>query len=217
MHQMELTGSGYTILQRAGNAQRNVFSIVGPDSEDRTRLEARIRSGFGTHFGACIGGFMPRFALYQHALGATGVIGFRSAADDELFLEHYLDLPVDQVISAEAGAAVARDTIVEVGQFVVDDRDIVGSFFRDLVPFLAGAGYEWVCFTGTNKIRSLLRRVGFHGLPIAAANAGRVSDTGDDWGSYYDNEPVVIVGKLDDPAGHWCADRDVLLNARAVA
>ena len=92
----------------------------------------------------------------------------------------------------------------QVGQFVVDDRDIVTSFFRDLVPFLVENGYDWVCFTGTDRIRALLARVGFHGLPVASAEAARARDTGDRWGRYYDFDPVVILGKLDDPQGRWC-------------
>ena len=72
------------------------------------------------------------------------------------------------------------------------------------MPFLIGEGFDWVSFTGTSRIRALLKRIGFHGLAVATADSTRVRD-GDRWGSYYDNEPVVIVGKLDDPQGRWCS------------
>jgi len=199
------TSSVRAPTELAVNAPDNVFSVVGPDAPDRARLESRIRSGFGMHFGACIDGFMPRFALYQHASGATGVIGVRRASGDPLFLEQYLEMPIEQLISVAAGVNVNRPTIAEVGQFIVDDRDIVGAFFRDLVPFLTSEGFDWVCFTGTNRIRAILNRVGFRGMPVAAADAARVED-GDRWGKYYDYEPVVIVGRLGDPEGHWCAN-----------
>jgi hypothetical protein len=135
---------------------------VEHDSVERASLEARIRSGFGMHFDACIEGFMPRFAYYRHASGATGVIGFRCAADEPLFLESYLNTSVESVIADETGALIGRDRIAEVGQFVVDD------------------------------------------LPVASAEAARARDTGDRWGRYYDFDPVVILGKLDDPQGRWC-------------
>ena len=172
--------------------QRGCFSIVGPDSSERTYLESRIRSGFGTHFGACIEGFMPRFALYKTLLGSSGVIGVRGADEDRLFLERYLNQPVEQTISEAAGLKVSRERIAEVGQFVTDDREVVAPFFRDLVPFLKSEGYDWVCFTGTRRIRAILDRVGFHGLPIAAAEKSRVADDCNDWGNYYDHQPVVI-------------------------
>jgi hypothetical protein len=132
------------------------------------------------------------------------VIGVRRAADDRLFLERYLWRPIEETISDVAGRPVSRNAIAEVGQFVVDDPSIAADFFRDLVPLLIGRGFDWVCFTGTHKIRAILRRIGFNGLPVARGDASAATESGDDWGSYYENEPVVIIGKLADPAGHWC-------------
>ena len=204
MQQTELTIPTSPVSQGCTTNIRNTFSIVEHDSKARAPLEARIRSGFGTYFDACIEGFMPRFAHYRHAGGATGVIGIRRASDEPLFLESYLNVPAESIIAEVTGTFPARDRIAEVGQFVVDDRDIVASFFRDLVPFLIGNEFDWVCFTGTDRIRVLLARIGFHGLPIARAEETRVRQTADRWGRYYDFDPIVLLGKLDDPQGHWC-------------
>ncbi len=203
MQQTEFTRPALPAPQGRGTLGRNTFSVVEHDSKERTLLEARIRSGFGMHFDACIEGFMPRFAHYRHASGATGVIGIRRASDETLFLENYLSVPVEAVITSAAGTCVPRNRIAEVGQFVVDDRDIVTSFFRDLVPFLMENEFDWVCFTGTDRIRALLARTGFHGLPLARADEERVRGSADRWGRYYDFDPVVILGKLDDPCGRW--------------
>lgn len=178
--------------------------MVEPDSILRGPVEERIRQGYGLHFGACITGFMPRFASYAHRSGATGVIGVRRAANDRLFLERYLARPIERTIRDATGRPVSRKAIAELGQFVVDDPLIAADFFRDLVPFLIGQEFDWVSFTGTHKIRAILRRIGFNGLPVARGDRSVATDSGDDWGSYYENEPVVIVGKLADPAGHWC-------------
>lgn len=205
MQQTDLTIPASPVMQGCTTIARSTFSIVEHDSEARALLEARIRSGFGMHFDACIEGFMPRFACYRHTSGATGVIGVRRASDEPLFLESYLNASVESVITGATGTFVGRERIAEVGQFVVDDRDIVTSFFRDLVPFLVDKGYDWVCFTGTDRIRALLARIGFHGLPIAKAEQGRLGNSAGRWGRYYDFDPVVILGKLDDPQGRWCA------------
>lgn len=205
MQQTELTRPAAPALQGCIKTDRNTFTVVDHDSEERALLEARIRSGFGMHFDACIEGFMPRFAHYRHRSGATGVIGVRRADDGPLFLESYLNAPVESIVTGTTGAPVARDRIAEVGQFVVDDRDIVTSFFRDLVPFLTEKGFDWVCFTGTDRIRALLARIGFRGMPLARADETRVLGSADHWGRYYDFDPVVILGRLDDPQGRWCA------------
>ena len=181
----------------------NGFFVAERGSSLRSSLEARVRTGFGHHFNACIEGFMPELAVYEHATGASGVIGFRNAADESLFLENYLDLPVETVVHLVSGEVVDRGSVVEVGQFVVDERDIVADFFRELVPFLVSQGFEWVCFTGTNRIRALLARIGFAGFPVTLADEERLGESRDEWGSYYEQEPVVIVGKLSDPRGNW--------------
>lgn len=185
---------------------QNRFSVVARDAAERPALEQRIRSGFGTYFGACVEAFMPSFARYEHHRGGTGIIGFRRASDEPLYLENYLTAPIETTIRTASASFVSRDRIAEIGQFVVDDRDIVAEFFRDLVPFLAGSGFDWVCFTGTNRIRAILKHVGFGGLQVATASAEQVSHASDHWGRYYDFDPVVIIGRLDDPRGRWCRD-----------
>lgn len=183
---------------------RSKFTFVENDSTVRRWVEQRIRQAYGAHFGACITGFMTRFACYEHASGATGIIGVRPAAEERLFLERYLARSIEDTIREACSRPVSREAIAEVGQFVVDDPRIAADFFRDLVPLLAGQGFDWVCFTGTRKIRAILRRIGFKGMPVARGDASVAADSGDHWGSYYENEPVVIVGKLADPAGRWC-------------
>lgn len=187
---------------------RSYFTLAERGSGMRNELESRIRAGFGQHFQACIEGFMPQLAVYRHAGGAEGVIGIRDAGSEPLFLESYLDRPIEVAVRQCAGPGVQRGQIVEVGQFVVSDRDIVSDFFRDLVPFLQSQGFDWVCFTGTNRIRALLSRIGFEGRPVATATRERIIAAADDWGTYYEHEPVVIIGKLSDPQGSWFASQD---------
>lgn len=195
-----------TIAYATNPGAFGAFDVIDHDSVERSSLEARIRTGFGNHFGACISGFMPKFAYYEHHSGAGGVIGIRNAAEERLFLEDYLEDSIEGVVTTAAGTTVERCQIVEVGQFVVDDRDIVGAFFQDLVPFLIEQGYDWICFTGTGRVRSLLRRVGFHGKSVAIADPASIDNASDAWGSYYEHDPVVVVGKLSDPEGHWITD-----------
>lgn len=210
MLQTDLTSPTLPTVHVPPCPARSRFRVIARDATDRPALEDRIRSGFGTYFGACVEGFMPSFGSYEHRHGGTGVVGLRRASDESLYLENYLDAPIEATIHKASGSFVTRDRIVEIGQFVVDDRDIVADFFRDLVPFLVDSGFDWVCFTGTDRIRAILGRVGFKGLPVAVAHADQVSHARDRWGRYYDFDPVVIIGRLDDPQGRWCdASADV--------
>jgi Thermostable hemolysin len=185
-------------------AATGTFTNVPAGSLQRAALEARIRTGFGAHFGACVEGFMPTLAKYQHVTGAKGVIGVRRASEEALFLETYLDDPVEAAIARVAGRAVARCAIAEIGQFVVDRREIVGDFFLDLVPYLAEQGFEWACFTGTSRIRRIVARLGLAVMPLATADRTRLGESQVLWGNYYEHDPVVVAGRVGDPFG----DRD---------
>ena len=188
--------------------EASCFSIAQHDSAIRHNLESRIRSGFGHHFDACIESFMPDLAVYQHVSGAHGVIGIRGASDEQLFLETYLNQPIESVIGDIVRQPILRSAIVEVGQFIVDDKAIIPDFFRDLVPFLQSRNYQWISFTATNRVQSLLTRVRFSGKAIAAATLDRIGNDVKNWGRYYEFDPCVIVGKLSDPQGKWIMDTE---------
>jgi hypothetical protein len=183
---------------------RGRFGVADRQSPSRAELEASIRRAFGQHFGAEVRGFMPYLASYLSDEG-RGVIGYRPAGDDPLYLESYLELPIESMLSRLTQTQVERHSVVEVGQFAADDVRVVGQLFAELVPFLREQGFLWICFTATHKIRHLLKRAGLTGLTIATAREDAVRGHADQWGSYYDNDPLVIVGNLEDPSGRWCA------------
>ncbi len=207
MLQMDLNIRNTVTAMEAPRLPTSNFTIAAQGSCERRRIEARVQEGFCMHFGAAIHEFMPELAVYRHADGSSGIVGIRRASTEPLFLENYLDRPIEAEIAALAALPIERERIAEIGQFVVDDRDIVGDLFRDIVPFLLDNGFEWVTFTATGVIRALLARIGFHGKPVARAEAARLGSDTSHWGSYYDKDPMVIVGRLDDPRGLWCRPR----------
>ena len=199
-----LPGVTATDFPAAAPRRRGRFRLARPDSALRTTLEREIHDGYAAHFGAEIGTFMPQLARYSHPHGGTGAIGLRAASEGPLFLERYLDAPIESIIASATGVPQSRDGIVEVGQFVVTSSRIARDLFRDLVPALVAAGHDWVCFTGTGRIRALVASAGLHGLCVGAACEAQAGDSGDRWGNYYASNPAVIIGDLSDPSGTWC-------------
>lgn len=189
-----------------GPAPQARFELVDRDSPSRPAVEERIRRGFARHFGARISAFMPYLLNYEDAM-VTGVLGFRPAAEEPLYLEAYLERPVEQLIGNLVRSPVSRADIVEVGQFVIDDPAGAAAMFNRLVPLLRDRGHAWIAFTATRSIRRLLEGAGLRGLVIATASEDCVRRAPDAWGSYYARQPQVVVGKLNDPGGAWCAAR----------
>ena len=74
-------------LAQAGNAQRQAF-------------EQFIRQRFDEAHGARISSFMPDlFGLHDAEQQLSAVCGARLAVEQPLFLEQYLDAPVEQIIA----------------------------------------------------------------------------------------------------------------------
>jgi hypothetical protein len=71
---------------------------------------------------------------------------------------------------------------------------------RAIVPQLARhlqrLGYSWVAFTATRALRNTFQRLGLHPLPLAPADRAHLPDGGASWGTYYDQDPVVMAGKV---------------------
>jgi hypothetical protein len=178
------------------------LELFGKGHPGRDALETEIRGCYAHHFGARVEGFMPYLVRVTLERDATrGVIGLRPAAREGLYLEDYLDVPIEQAVAGVFGRPVARTAVAEIGQLAVEHRRVIVPLFRQLVPFLLQQGFEWVCFTATGPVRSLLARAGLGGCEISAASADRVAGRDDSWGSYYRHDPRVIVGDLRRPAG----------------
>jgi len=57
-------------------------------------------------------------------------------------------------------------------------------------------GFEWVASTATQELIGLFAKLGLPPLALAAANPERLNGQADHWGSYYDTQPIVAVGKI---------------------
>jgi hypothetical protein len=84
-------------------------------------------------------------------------LGMRPAASaPELFLEQYLDRPVEQEIAARANCPVGRDGIVEICNLAADQRGASRHLFVLLTAVLAAASYRWIVFTATPQVEKLI-------------------------------------------------------------
>lgn len=163
---------------------------------ERSACEGFIAARFQRTHGARIGHFSPHLLGVRDALGRwCAASGYTPADGRRLFLEQYLDAPVEQALSEHRGRAIDRDGIVEVGNLAASSIGMA----RVLIPLLARhlerLGYEWVVFTATRELRNTFARLGLHPVALAPADPARLFERGD-WGRYYDNDPVVMAGRI---------------------
>lgn len=169
------------------------------DTPRRAELEQFVHGVFAARHGAEVCSFMPTLLAMQNDVGRIcSVAGFRCASEQRLFLERYLDAPVEHLIESRAHCAVARSEIVEVGNLAAMSCRSAMRLVLDLPRLLLGRGYRWMVFTATDTVRELLMSYHAPLWELGIASADRVQGSGDDWGRYYETNPRVMVGYLPD-------------------
>lgn len=136
-------------------------------------------------------------ALEGHSGRVCGVVGFRQAAAEPLFLERYLQRPVETALAEYAGEAVRRSEIVEVGNLASLSCRAACHLVAALPRVLLADGNRWIVFTATTAVRGMLARFRAPVIELARATRDRL-DEGEEWGRYYDNDPRVVAGYLQD-------------------
>lgn len=165
--------------------------------ERRALLEAFIRERFAEHYGARVRHFMPCLLGLESADGAVrGAVGLRAAGEAPLFLERYLDRPIEQVIAGYSGQPIARRDIVEVGNLAALGAGAARLLIVALTDLLVACGFRWVTFTGTPALLNSFQRLELSPLPLGAADPACLGDEQADWGSYYANHPQVMAGEI---------------------
>jgi len=158
--------------------------------------ETFVSNVFREHYQAAPQNFTPNFIMLERNEELLAAAGWRCAADDRLFLESYLDRPVETLVSGLAGRPVSRERIVEVGHLAVTRRGGSVDVILTLAAHLDRLGYEWVVFTATQELIGIFRRLQLPPLALATADPDRLGPQADDWGSYYASRPVVVAGRI---------------------
>ena len=171
--------------------------LVAVDAARRAAVQDFIRDRFAAHYQANVRHFMPcLFGLEADDGSLHGAVGCRSAAVQPLFLERYLDEPIEHVIAARSGEIVERADVVEVGNLAARGAGMSRLLIVALTRLLATEGVRWVGFTGTPALINSFRRLGIALHRLAPADPSRLGADRDEWGSYYDAGPQVMVAEV---------------------
>lgn len=191
---------------RARTAEAVQLRLDEACSDERCTLEAQIAERFANQYSARLSHFLPLLLSLRQNEYLTTVVGLRPAGREDLYLERYLDSPVEQAVSRVAQVPVERDALVEIGNLVSVKRGASYLLFAVLATTLHRAGFQWVVCTATRQIQAMLGDMGFRSMRICKADVARVQDMASDWGSYYDAQPEVITGNLQDAADLMAAN-----------
>jgi hypothetical protein len=177
---------------------------VHPLHPARAGFEAFIAARFRLAYGARVTRFLPHLLGVRNRLdGWQAGAGYAAAGAQALFLEHYLDHPVERAIAAAGGGPAARPGIVEAGNLASSSAGMARALIPALALHLHRLGYAWVTFTATRALRNTFHRLGLRPLRLAAADPARLEDGGASWGSYYGHDPVVVACEIRQGLRAW--------------
>ncbi len=168
------------------------IALVGEGENPRPAIEHFIRTVFRHAYGARISHFLPHLLSMRQGGKVVAALGINPATDRRLFLERYLDNPVECILAEKLRRPIGRNQIVEIGNLASSHGGGTRALIITLTAYLSGAGYEWALFTATPRVRNNFAKLGIELIPLVRADKTRLGDAQHNWGSYYEQEPVVV-------------------------
>lgn len=182
---------------------RTQITLSTPGAATRARLQDFIHRRYAETYQADVSHFLPLLLSSASEQEVQAVLGLQPGASGRFFVEQYLSAPIEDIISKvrqQAGTnlppvIVDRRRVIETGN-LASLKGGSQRLFIVLTELLYQAGFDWVCFTATPQVAALLQRLGFAPEILAKADPACLADGGRSWGSYYQNNPSVLVGDV---------------------
>jgi len=173
------------------------LSLTREQDPGREAVETFIRERFAAVHNAEIHHFMPELmALHDRQGQLCAAVGARLGRTGPMFIEQYLQNPMEQVVSLIAGEPVERRCIVEVGNLAARNAGSARLIIVAMTWLLARHGLEWVVFTGAATLINSFQRLGLEPLLLCDADPERLGAEQGTWGNYYSQHPHVYAGDI---------------------
>ncbi|MFC4442739.1 thermostable hemolysin [Caulobacter henricii] len=184
-------------VRRFTSVEPRLISLHSLMQPERRRVEAYIEAAYASAFNGTIRAHYPTLMSVQDGQGRIhGAVGFRLADNGALFLEQYLDEPVEAAIHRRSGETVDRSAVAEIGSLASESAGASLFMFLALARHLHHKGCTHAAATATRQLRRSFARVGFATQTLTRAEPSRLGDGAADWGGYYNRDPEVMIGAI---------------------
>lgn len=165
---------------------------------ERQRVENFIQGIYRDIYGADISVTYPTLMSVRDVRGhILAAAGFRSAANEALFLEQYTQEPVEDVLSRLSMRSVPRSEIAEIGNLASEGKGASVFLFAAIASYLLHQGIYYATVTGTDQLHRRFKTLGLNPYVICDASIEKLETEQKNWGSYYDTQPRVLAGSLE--------------------
>ena len=171
------------------------ISLTVSHQSDRARIEEFISDRYEKCYGSRIScHYSSLMSVADKTGNIAAAVGLRFAADEDLFLEQYLQHPADEILSDKFGIGIGRDQIVEIGNLASSGRGASLFLFIAMAAYLHRHGIAYAAVTATHGLRRSFAMLGIDWTELGAARPEALPDKGAAWGSYYSRDPKIVAG-----------------------
>ena len=168
-----------------------IVNISGRFAAERTRVEDFIQAIYAQYYGAEITVDYPLLMSVRNKDNdILAAVGLRYAGNEPLFLEQYTGGPLEQILDC------ARDDIAEIGNLASAGQGASVFLFSALASYLDYKGVTHAAVTGTDFLHKYFKRAGLRPRKICDADINALEGGSQHWGSYYQQNPRVLVGSV---------------------
>ncbi|MDP3871980.1 MAG: thermostable hemolysin [Methyloversatilis sp.] len=173
------------------------LEVVGRLHPERAALERFIAGCFFRGYGAVITHFADTLLGVRNSDGqwAAG-LGYSLPGVRPVFIEQYLDVPLESALGGVLGERVARSAVAEVGNMASTSAGLGRLLIALATQHFYAQGLDYVVFTATRALANSFVRLGIPIFPVGVADPARLHDGVGNWGNYYRNSPTVMVGRI---------------------
>lgn len=184
-----------------GSICASSLEILPPGHPDRPDLQQFIADAYARAYGARVRHFARTLVgLGNPGTRWTAAVGYTLAGTDPLYLEQYLDQPIEVAVTERTGVPVRRDQLVEVSNLAAAGTGAAREIIVRMTTMLNRLGRSWVVLTATKALLNSFARLDIHPIPLAPADPRRLPDGGASWGTYYASQPRVVTASI--PLGY---------------
>ena len=172
----------------------------------RPRVERYIAGIFQAAYDARVMEYMPMLCSLERHDTLVAALGLRKAGGKQLFCEQYLDEPVESVVTGAFGTRTPRQSIWELGNLVASSPGQAVRLYLLVAAALGEIGVRYLTFAAIRPVRNSIQRCGFSTRVICDAHPARLGERAQEWGSYYENDPKVVLADIRQALRHGYSD-----------
>ncbi len=173
------------------------FDLLSDAHNGYTQACDYIRRRFASQYEAEIHHFMPRIAIMHRDGVIKAAAGLRRAdTKTPLFVEHYLDEPIEQVLGNRwKRARIERADIAEIGNLAATGPGAIPGLFAHYAAVLEAFGIEYLGCNATPQVQAIIAHLGLPFEGLIRADRSRIPNPGQ-WGHYYDTPSHVMAAPV---------------------